>query len=142
MKITKKFVIILVAIVFIISASFLTIILTKNKDSHNNNPPEDPKKSYVQNINYSESLEKINNPDQGFYRPILVRLTEGGATYNKNIIIQDTQLYHLRIDISAFSKEVNSDANKPLSSTAISGLNELLAYLNSTQLNTLVSIAF
>lgn len=142
MKITKKFVIILVAIVFIISASFLTIILTKNKDSHNNNPPEDPKKSYVQNINYSESLEKINNPDQGFYRPILVRLTEGGATYNKNIIIQDTQLYHLRIDISAFSKAVNSDADKPLSSAALSGLKELLAYLKSQSKNAIVRFAY
>ncbi len=86
-------------------------------------------KQYQQNLNYQESIERINNPDQGFYRPIYVRITEDGISYNKNIVNNTTQLYHLRIDISAFSQANNEIADKPLTENALSGIDELLSYL-------------
>lgn len=84
---------------------------------------------YPQNLNYQESTERINNPDQGFYRPIYVRITEDGVSYNKNIVNDTTQLYHLRIDISAFSQANNETADKALTENALSGIDELLSYL-------------
>lgn len=86
-------------------------------------------KQYQQNLNYQESTERINNPDQGFYRPIYVRITEDGISYNKNIVNNTTQLYHLRIDISAFSQASNEIADKALTENALSGIDELLSYL-------------
>ena len=86
-------------------------------------------KQYQQNLNYQESTERINNPDQGFYRPIYVRITEDGISYNKNIVNDTTQLYHLRIDISAFSQANNEIADKALTENALSGIDELLSYL-------------
>lgn len=86
-------------------------------------------KQYPQNLNYQESTERINNPDQGFYRPIYVRVKEDGVSYNKNIVTDTTQLYHLRVDISAFSQANNETADKTLTENALSGIDELLSYL-------------
>lgn len=84
---------------------------------------------HIQALNYRQSTERINNPDQGFYRPIYVRVTEDGVSYNKNIVNNNTQLYHLRIDISAFSQANNETADQPLTENALSGLDELLSFL-------------
>lgn len=86
-------------------------------------------KQYPQDLNYQEITERINNPDQGFYRPIYVRVTEDGVSYNKNIVNDTTQLYHLRVDISAFSQANNETADKALTEDALSGIDELLSYL-------------
>ena len=85
--------------------------------------------SYEQSLNYEESTNKINNPDQGFYHPIYVKLTEHSVTYNKNIVNDTTQLYHLRVDISAFSKAVNGREDIPISQDALVGIRELLSYI-------------
>lgn len=103
---------------------------------------KDKLQSYVQSLFYTESTEKINNPDQGFYRPIYVRLTEEGASYNKNIVNAATQLYHLRADISAFSGAVNGTGDKPLSDAALEGLEELLTYLKENEKNAVVRFAY
>ena len=100
-------------------------------------PPEG-----FQELDYTESLEKIDNPDQGFYRPISVRMTDDGASYNKNIVNDSTQLYHLRIDISAFSAAVNGAADKQISSAALDGLRELLMFLKSRDKNAVVRFAY
>lgn len=91
---------------------------------------------------YTESTQKINNPDQGFYRPIYVKVTDDGVTYNKNIVTASTQLYHLRTDISVFSGAVNGNADKPLSQAALDGLDELLSYLKSKDKNAIVRFAY
>ncbi|MDE6667702.1 MAG: DUF4832 domain-containing protein [Clostridia bacterium] len=91
---------------------------------------------------YEESTEAINNPDQGFYRPIYVRVKEDGATYNKNIVNASTQLYHLRIDISDFSAAVNGSADKPLTDKSLEDLNSLLSYLKEKEKNAVVRFAY
>ncbi|MDE7162634.1 MAG: DUF4832 domain-containing protein [Clostridia bacterium] len=98
--------------------------------------------SYVQHLNYTESVEKINNPDQGFYRPIYVKVTENGASYNRNIVNDATQLYHLRIDISAFSAAVNGQEDKSLSQAALDGLKDLLGFLKEKDKNAVVRFAY
>lgn len=102
----------------------------------------DPLKSYKQNLNYTESIAKINNPDQGFYRPIYVGTNEDGISYHKYIVTNATQLYHLRIDISAFSGVVNGSEDKPLSDAVLSGLTELLEFLRDNGKNAIVRFAY
>lgn len=102
----------------------------------------DKPQSYVQQLNYTESAEKINNPDQGFYRPIYVRVTEAGASYNRNIVNDATRLYHLRIDISAFSAAVNGNADIPLSQSALNDLKDLLGFLKEKDKNAVVRFAY
>ena len=88
----------LILSVFFIAASFAGCGKTDAGEKH------------VQDLNYEESTEKISNPDQGFYRPLYVKINEHGAAYDKGVINSQTQLYHLRCDISAFSAAVNNAA--------------------------------
>ncbi|MDE6613586.1 MAG: DUF4832 domain-containing protein [Clostridia bacterium] len=94
-----------------------------------------------QEISYTESTEKINNPDQGFYRPIYVALTDGGASWNRNIITHATQLYHLRVDISAFSAN-GGGVDGELSALALEGLNNVLSALQTGGKNAIVRLAY
>lgn len=91
---------------------------------------------------YDESTEAINNPDQGFYRPIFVKLKADGAEYNKNIVNASTQLYHLRIDISEFSAAVNGSGDKQLSENALEDLDGLLSYLKEKEKSAIVRFAY
>ena len=99
-------------------------------------------KTYRQQLDYTESLEKINNPDQGFYRPIYVKVTEAGANYDKNIITASTQLYHLRVDVSEFSKAVNGSADKLLTEAALSQFEGLLQLLNEREKSAIVRFCY
>lgn len=92
--------------------------------------------------NYVESTARINNPDQGFYRPIYVRVNDDGASYNKNIVNDATQLYHLRIDISAFSAAVNNSSDKQLTQAALDGLTEILEFIKQKDKNAVVRLAY
>lgn len=119
--------------VAVIAAVFSILFAACNKSK-----PQDG----VQQLDYTESTEKINNPDQGFYRPIYVNITESAVTYNKNIVTSATQLYHLRIDISSFSAAVNGGSDKLLTQTALDGLEELLLYLKQKDKNAIVRFAY
>lgn len=128
---TKKRILVLIALVTVFACLFLSACGTRVN-----------MQSDVQNLNYAESTEKIDNPDQGFYRPIYVRVTENGASYNANIINAATRLYHLRIDISAFSAAVNGDVDKPFTPAALDGLNDLLSFLKNMDKNAVVRFAY
>ena len=97
---------------------------------------------HVQDFNYEESIEEISNPDQGFYRPVYVKINEPGAMYNKDVINSQTQLYHLRCDISAFSAAVNKAADKPVTDEALKGLDALLFFLKENDKNAIVRFAY
>lgn len=53
----------------------------------------------VQNLDYTDSLEEIENPHIGFYRPVVKHFTPEGNTPADSW----GNLTHLRMDISAFS---------------------------------------
>ena len=97
---------------------------------------------HVQDLNYEERIEEISNPDQGFYRPVYVKINENGAMYNKDVINSQTQLYHLRCDISAFSEAVNKAADKPVTDEALKGLDALLFCLKENDKNAIVRFAY
>lgn len=120
----------LILSVFFIAAGFAGCGKTGAGDKH------------VQDLNYEESTEKISNPDQGFYRPLYVKINEHGAAYDKGVINSQTQLYHLRCDISAFSATVNGVADKPLTQAALDGLTDMLAYLRASDKNAVVRFAY
>ena len=135
----KKLILRLSSIFVIILAVVITIICCwPEKESE----PVSPLTSYVQNINTEESLQRINNPDQGFYHPIYVTAKENGVSYAKWIVTDATQLYHLRIDISAFSKAVNGDVDKPLTNEALRGIEELLVFLKQQSKSAIIRFAY
>lgn len=113
--------------------------------------PEEPGEQFyslTQNLNYNESIEKINNPDQGFYFPIIVRINENGKVSSQDHVLEwnsdeaKYQLYHLRIDISAFSKQVNKNEDIKLTSKALDYLNEELALFKSKGKNVIIRFSY
>jgi len=137
----KKTVTVICIAVFLGIAAIVAIIVGARL-THGGGDTESEKSDYiVQNLDYVETTEKVNNPDQGFYRPIFVRLTESGATYNKNIINSGTQLYHLRTDISDFSTN-GGGSDKPLSEQALNGFEELLKLLKERGKSAVVRFAY
>ncbi len=96
----------------------------------------------TQDLDYSEVTDKINNPDQGFYRPIYVSVKEDGVTYNENIITDATQLYHLRTDISAFSAANNGAQDLELTEAALTGINNLLATLHAKDKSAIIRFVY
>lgn len=135
----KKLIFCLSSIFVIILAVVITVICCwPEKDQE----PAGPLKSYVQSINIEESLQRISNPDQGFYHPIYVTAKENGINYAKWIVNDSTQLYHLRIDISAFSKAVNGDVDKLLTNEVLSGIEELFGYLKKQSKSAIIRFAY
>ena len=102
----------------------------------------DREKAHPQKLNYTESVANINNPDQGFYRPVYVKVSEEGVSYDQNIVTASTRLYHLRADISAFSGAVNGTGDRLLTQAALDGLGGLLSYLKTKDKNAIVRFAY
>lgn len=92
-------------------------------------PVSSPAAQHTQALSYADSLDDINNPDIGFYRPIGISLKESGnkaVDYNVNLV-------HLRFDIAAFSSNalVDKDNNiygksAPISDDALKAAGETL----------------
>lgn len=87
--------IIILVIFFIVFGSFICIyaVNSKNKES-----------VYPQSLSTTETTNPILNPDQGFYYPIVIALRNDTVDNKTSYIKNDIQTYHLRMDISAYSK--------------------------------------
>lgn len=97
---------------------------------------------YIQDLNYDENTERINNPDQGFYQHINVKVKKTGITYDPSTIQKDVQLYHLRINIGDFSKTNNRIKDKELTPPALIGIDMLLKSLSKHNKNAIIRFAY
>ena len=121
----KLFIIGILFLIIIISIIIIILVISSSSSSSSPSYPHYFNKNYFS----SESKEFIKNPDQGFYRPLIIRIKPDSFSPGKN---NPTQLYHLRCDISEFSGAVNTDKqDKKLTDIALNGLDE---YLNTIKL--------
>ena len=101
--------------------------------------------SYSQKISYKsnsfkESIEHINNPDQGFYRPLIVYITPDSFYHQPN---NPEQIYHLRCDMSEFSGAVNSDKkDKKLTDFALKSIDGYLSEIKSENKNAVIRFTY
>jgi len=98
----KLFIIGILFLIIIISIIIIILVISSSSSSSSPSYPHYFNKNYFS----SESKEFIKNPDQGFYRPLIIRIKPDSFSPGKN---NPTQLYHLRCDISEFSGAVNTD---------------------------------
>jgi len=81
--------------------------------------PEDKEYySYVDSIDYTESLESLRNPERGFYNPIGYNL----KVDNNQPLNPSSNLVHLRLGIGAFSSKNNGKEDLELSEDALNAL--------------------
>ena len=91
--------------------------------------------AYTSN-SFKQSIEHIKNPDQGFYRPLMVYIKPNSFTHESN---NPEQMYHLRCDISQFSGAVNSDGvDKKLTDSALNSIDNYLAQIKKENKNAVI----
>ena len=88
---------------------------------------------------FIESKEFKNNPDQGLHRPVIVTIT---PTSLQNQTNYPEQLYHLRCDLSQFSKKVNGDKDLEITQTALDKLDKYLGKIKSENKNAVIRFAY
>ena len=84
---------------------------------------------------FKESTQFKNNPDQGFYSPNVITITPSGMKY---YLDPPEQVYHLRCDISQFSKAVNGYEDIELTDIVLQKLEELLNTIKSENRNVVI----
>lgn len=123
--------------------SVITFASCQKKDSSDDNKdnPEEKFIDYIQEIDYSESTNYILNPDQGFYRTSSINL---GPNAIKSVLAydEDFQLYHLRIDISGYSKIVNKKQDLDLTREALDELDKDLKFYLDRGKNVIVRFSY
>ena len=96
--------------------------------------------SHFSSDSFIESKEIIINPDQGFYRPVILTLKPNSFVSQSN---RPDQLYHLRCDISEFSGQVNSDQkDKILTETVLKGLDDYLSEIKKQNKNAIIRFCY
>ena len=96
--------------------------------------------SHFSSDSFIESKEIIINPDQGFYRPVILTLKPNSFVSQSN---RPDQLYHLRCDISEFSGQVNSDQkDKVLTQTVLDDLDKYLSDIKKQNKNAIIRFCY
>lgn len=104
------------------------------------------KKSIKQDLSYTDSSFYFSNPDQGFYNAVTITVGTNGISNLKDIKEDfkdsDFDLIHLKMDISAFSKNVNKSNDLEITAAAKSSINSVLKYLKDEGKTTIIRFAY
>ena len=74
----------------------------------------------MDDIDYTESLENIKNPERGFYSTAFLKLMPSGSKPSNS----GANLVHLRVDIGNFSKAVNGIEDMEFTEDALNALDQ------------------
>ena len=99
-------------------------------------------KDYHQNLNYEEVTTAVLNPNQGFYRTACISVTPDGIKEIPNIISKNFQMYHLRMDISAFSNVQNGESDLELTLEALKSIEDLIETFFEAGKNIIIRFAY
>ena len=96
-----------------------------------------------QRLNYDEYTDGILlNPDQGFYRTARLKINSDG-TFTKSLSANsDTQVFHLRADISDLSGVVNGAGDVEIPQAGLIGLDEALAFYKTRGKNVIIRFCY
>ena len=101
----RIFIFSIISIILIAGVIILIVEIKINSDSKN----KEENNNFFSSELFIESKEFISNPDQGFFRSVYITMTPDSFTNKTNKPIDD--IYHLRCDISQFSKVSNNRNN-------------------------------
>ncbi len=92
----------------------------------------------MKDINYSETLEDIKNPERGFYSTAFLKLSPSGnkATNSR------ANLIHLRVGIGDFSKANNENKDLEFTEDALNALNETLSNIKNNGGSVIIRFAY
>lgn len=86
------------------------------------------------------STSYIANPDQGFYRPVYINLKK--QTNITSYLNYDSQLFHLRIDISNYSSAYNKQSDIEFSDNDLKYLDNILNSFYNKEKNVIIRFSY
>ena len=92
----------------------------------------------VNDINYTESLKELNNPERGFYEPIGINMQEN----NNKVLNPKNNLVHLRVGIGAFSGKVNGKSDIKFTDDMLSALDQTLKNIKANGGSVIIRFAY
>lgn len=92
----------------------------------------------VNDINYSESLKELNNPERGFYEPIGINMQEN----NNKVLNPKNNLVHLRVGIGTFSGKVNGKEDITFTDNMLSSLDQTLKNIKENGGSVIIRFAY
>ena len=96
--------------------------------------------SYEQSV-VEEDTMYIDNPDQGFYSPVCIQVVDDFK--DKDYVINDkTRLYHLRMDLSAFSQKFNNQEDMLLRDKDLNNIDAMMSKYLKKEKNVIIRFAY
>lgn len=129
-------------IIFLISILCVAITIGVILGFYIHHTNEHKMHQHLQELNYAQSTEDLLNPDQGFYRTACIGVRQDSIDNKNYVITNNFQIYHLRMDISAFSSVVNGEQDLPLTSVALSGIENTLNTFFERGKNVVIRFAY
>ena len=96
----------------------------------------------AQELNYSEVADDVLNPDQGFYRTAGLKINRDGTVTKSLSGNADTQVFHIRADISDLSGVVNGDKDVEIPQNGLQGIDDALTYYKTRQKNVIIRFCY
>ncbi len=121
MKIGKSLIILKIILIITIITFFITSSTTTVKAE------ETQKYTLMEDIDYTETLDDIKNPERGFYSTAFLKMMPTGTKPTTS----GANLVHLRISIGEFSGAVNGTGDLELTADALNALDQTLQNIKS-----------
>ncbi len=92
----------------------------------------------MEDIDYSETLDNIKNPERGFYNTAFLRMMPSGTKPTTS----GANLVHLRVNIGDFSSAVNGTEDLELTEDALNALDQTLQNIKSRGGSVIIRFAY
>lgn len=117
--------------IILVNILLIFVLLSCNKASLNN---------YEQSVAEEDTMY-IDNPDQGFYSPVYIQVKDDFK--DKDYVINDkTRLYHLRMDLSAFSQKFNNQEDMLLRDKDLNNIDAMMSKYLKKEKNVIIRFAY
>ncbi len=123
------------SIVVIVTILILTILTLSHAVTY---AKENENYSLMENIDYTETIEDIKNPERGFYSTAFLNMLPTGTKPTNS----RANLVHLRVNIGEFSKAINGTSDLELTEDALNALNETLQNIKNNGGSVIIRFAY
>ena len=124
---TSIVVIITIFILIILTLTYTVTYATENE-----------KYSLIEDIDYTETIEDIKNPERGFYSTAFLNMIPTGTKPTNS----RANLVHLRVNIGEFSKAVNGIGDLELTEDALNALDVTLQNIKNNGGSVIIRFAY
>ncbi len=123
------------SIVVIVAIFILTVLTLSHTVTY---ATENEEYTLMENIDYTETIEDIKNPERGFYSTAFLNMLPTGTKPTNS----RANLVHLRVNIGEFSKAINGTGDLELTEDALNALDATLQNIKNNGGSVIIRFAY